>query len=203
MAKKKEAGATVAELLSNLYKDRTNEDDALTQGLTNLNSLANIDEAEQVAGKEFNQGVLGFRKYRSNLDITVACGTAQVRYIKLTKFIAMIENLHQKDRSATIMLQNFETNENNNISKGQILGRINPKSSAIHIMQGLTGRIIRNPSDIALLDIYYLDRTELAAYYVAAKYQIGNEDLLEDVIATHDGWKAFDVPLDLSKPYGV
>ncbi|MDA3823745.1 MAG: hypothetical protein PF450_14205 [Bacteroidales bacterium] len=204
MAKAKEAGQNVTALLGNLYEGYNEEgSEALLQGLTNLNSMAKIEEAEDVAGKKYSPGVIGFRKYKSKLDITIACGTAQVRDIKLAKFISMIENLHKTDKSATIMLQNFETSDNNNPSKGQILGRINPKSSAIHIMQGLTGRIIRNPSDIALFDIYYVDRTELTSYYLAAKSQIGNEAKLEEMIATFDGWKAFEVPLDLANPYGV
>ena len=204
MTKEKQTSQDIKELLGNLYEDYNEDNEALLQGLTNLNSMAKLEDAEDVAGKKYTKGVLGFRKYRSNLAITVACGTAQVRYIKLPKYISMIENLHQTDSSATIMLQNFETSDNDkSASKGQILGRINPKSSAIHIMQGLTGRIIRNPSDIALLDIYYIDRAELTSYYLASKFQIGNEGKLEEMIATFDGWKAFEVPLDLANPYGV
>lgn len=83
-----------------------------------------------------------------------------------------------------------------------MLGRLNAASSAITIIQGVTGRVVRTPADIALFDVYYLDRRDLTVFYLAAKAQIGNADRLETVIATFDGWKAFDVPLDPLNPYG-
>ena len=114
----------------------------------------------------------------------------------------MVENLHD-EKKATIMLQNFTNSDDNKGAQGQILGRINAKCSAIHIIQGLTGRIIRNPSDIALFDVYYIHRVDLTSFYLAAKSQISNKDLLETMIATYDGWKAYDVPLNPLYPYGV
>lgn len=172
----------------------------LTKGLANLNSIPTTD-LKHVAGKKYEQGVIGFRRARNNLMLAIACGKAQVRYIDLKKFIALIENMNDAE-SATIMLQNFQDQDDNRTSKGQVLARFNPESSAIHIIQGLTGRVIRNPSDIALFDVYYLDRLDLTSFYIAAKAQISNEDTLETMIATFDGWKAFPVPIDPSNPYG-
>jgi len=190
------------EFFSEIYSKKVNKESKLNQGLKNLLTLPDFDsEIPPVAGKVFSKGVLGFRRFRNNLMIAVACGKAQVRYIDLQKYIAMIENMHD-EKSASIMLQNFQDQEDNKTSKGQILGRLNPVSSAIHIIQGLTGRILRNPSDIALFDVYYLNREDLTSYYLAAKAQIKNDDLLETMIATYDGWKAFNVPLNPLDPYG-
>ena len=177
-----------------------NKNNNLAKGLANLNSIPTTD-LKHVVGKKYEQGVIGFRRARNNLMIAIACGKAQVRYIDLKKFIALIENMNDAE-SATIMLQNFQDQDDNRTSKGQVLARFNPESSAIHIIQGLTGRVIRNPSDIALFDVYYLDRLDLTSFYIAAKAQISNEDTLETMIATFDGWKAFPVPIDPSNPYG-
>ena len=114
----------------------------------------------------------------------------------------MVENMDVESK-ATIMLQNFTESEDGYSGRGQILGRINAASSAITIIQGVTGRIIRGPSDIALFDVYYLDRRDLTAFYIASKYQISNADQLETMIAAFDGWKAFNVPLDPLDPYGT
>ena len=113
----------------------------------------------------------------------------------------MVELMHDPS-SASIMLENFSDQDEYKSAKGQVLGRINAKCSAIQIIQGLTGRIIRNPSDIALFDVYYIDRVDLTSFYLAAKAQISNGDTLETMIASYDGWKAFDVPLDPLNPYG-
>jgi hypothetical protein len=99
------------------------------------------------------------------------------------------------------MLQNFTEAEDKRGGKGQILGRINPKVSAITIIQGVTGRIIRGPSDIALYDAYFIDRQDLTSFYLASKAQISTADTLETMIAAFDGWKAFDVPLNPLDPY--
>ncbi len=192
----------VGEIFADIFTDTCETKDGLMQGLENLNSIPNFSDPHPpaVKGKEFIAGVMGFRKTGA-LNITVACGKAQVRSFSLPKFIAMIENMHDP-ATATIMLQNFSDQDEKQSAKGQILGRINAGSSAIHIIQGLTSRIIRNASDIALFDVYYIDRVDLTSFYLAAKAQIGNGDQLETMIAAYDGWKAFDVPLDPLNPYG-
>lgn len=188
--------------LSGIFNKSFEEDYNILQGLNNLNSLPPFDEkVPPVKGKDFTPGIIGFRSFRTNLSLAIACGTAQVRYINLAKYVALIENMHDS-KSATIMLQNFSDQDDTRGSKGQILARFNQESSAIHIIQGLTGRVIRNPSDIALFDVYYLNRVDLTSYYLAAKAQLSNADLLETMIATYEGWKAFNVPLNPLNPYG-
>lgn len=174
----------------------------LDQGLKNLALLPEFDpdEGQPVPGKLFSAGVMGFRRTGRGLQLAVACGKAMVRYIDLGKFIAMVENLHDP-QTATIMLENFQEQDDKRSARGQILGRINAQHSAITIIQGVSGRIIRGPSDIALFDVYYINRKDMTAFYLAAKAQISNADTLETMIAAFDGWKAFDVPLNPLDPY--
>lgn len=189
-------------ILNNIYAETLEHEfnASLVQGLTNLNDIPEFSKTKTVKGKGFVAGLMGLRNFKSKLSLVVACGTAQVRYIDLEKYVAMIEKMKDPE-SATIILQNFQDQEDYKSAKGQILGRINPQCSAIHIIQGLTGRIIRSPSDIALFDVYYIDRVDLTTYYLAAKCQIGNASELDDMIATYEGWKAFEVPLDPLNPY--
>lgn len=209
MVKKTDGNDTSSEnekkLLGNLLDDSLENDDGMVQGLINLNSIPPFKGdpgPKPVNGKEFEKGVMGFKRIgKGELRLAVACGKAQVRYIPLGKFIAMVEKLHDSE-SATIMIQNFKDQEEYQSSKGQVLARINPQSSAITFIQGVTGRIVRGPRDIALFDVYYIDRIDLMSFYVAAKAQISNADELEAMIQAYDGWKAFDVPLDPLYPYG-
>lgn len=174
-------------------------DELFIQGLKNLKALP-VDQAP-VAGKPFETtGVMGFRKESRGLQLAIACGKAMVRYIDLRKFMAMVE-FAQDDESSTIMLQNFSESEEHSSGRGQILGRLLLKNSAIVIIQGVVGRVVRGPSDIALFDVYYLDRKDLFAFYLAAKAQISNKDTLETMVAAYDGWKAFHVPSDPLNPF--
>lgn len=198
---------TIEEILGNIFDPEPEEDEekeydeAFYRGLKNLNQLPDIYDAPPVKGKKFIEGKIGFRRKRNSLLLAIACGKAQVRYLDLIKYIAMIENMHDPE-TATIMLQNFQDADNQRSARGQVLGRVNPESSAIHVVQGLTGRIIDNPSDIAVFDVYYLDRKDLTSFYLAAKAQGENSDDLETMIATFAEWRTFDVPLDPLNPYG-
>lgn len=184
--------------LNTLFADSLNDDDIFKRGLNNLSSLPATPAP--LEGKEFSEGCIGFRKQSRGVQLAVACGKAMVRYLDLKKFIAMVEQMDDP-RTATIMLQNFTDADDKNGAKGQILGRINPQASAITIIQGVTGRIIRSSSDIALYDIYFINRQELVSFYLASKSQISTADTLESMIAAFDGWKSFDVPLNPLKPY--
>lgn len=186
--------------VSQIYENLISTDKNLKIGIDNIGSIPELDKNLGIPGKKFEKGVIGFRRVKSHLMLAIACGKAQVRYIDLQKFVAMIEKMDDP-KSSTIMLLNFQDQEDNRASKGQILGRFNAKNSAIHIIQGLAGRVIRNPSDIALFDVYYLDRVDIMSFYLAAKAQLSNDDTLETMIATYDGWKAFNVPLDPLNPY--
>jgi hypothetical protein len=192
----------VGSMLGNIFKtDTENGENKLQKGLENLQSLPAFDTPPPpVPGKVFTPGVIGFRKSSGMLHLAIACGTAQVRYISLAKYIALIENLHDPE-SASIILQNFQDKDEYKSAKGQVTARINALSSAITVIQGVTGRIIRSPQDIALFDVYYIDRKDLTAFYIAAKSQISTADQLETMIATYDGWKAFNVPLNPLNPY--
>lgn len=174
-------------------------DEQFIQGLANLKALP--VKQVKVAGKPCEvTGVLGFRKGSRGLQLAMACGKAMVRYIDLRKFMAMVEFAHDEE-SSTIMLQNFSESEENSSGRGQILGRLLLANSAIVIIQGVVGRVVRGPSDIALFDAYYLDRKDLFTFYLAAKAQISNQDQLETMIAAFDGWKAFQVPSDPLNPF--
>lgn len=189
-------------IFRNIFGERIEADQNLMQGLANLNMLPSFDTPPPaVKGRIFEPGLMGFRKNGAGkLNLAIACGVYQVRYITLAKYIAMVENLHLPE-SSTIMLQNFQDQDEHKSGKGQVLGRINAESSAIMIIHGLTGRIIKGMSDIALYDVYYLDRRDMTAFYLAAKAQISNGDCLETMIAVNDGWKAFSVPLDPFNPH--
>lgn len=191
--------------LSSIFGKKIESDDSLRKGLANLNRLPPFDAPPPaVHGKKFSPGIMAFRKTGAGkLSITVACGTAQARHIPLAKYVAMVEKLNDPE-SSTILLQNFQDQDDHRSGRGQELGRINAKSSAIVILQGLTGRIVRSMDDIALHDVYYLDRRDMATFYLAAKAQIGNADQMETMLTAYEGWKAFEVPLDhLSLPHGL
>lgn len=185
-------------LINKFSKD--DKDSSVLKGLYNLNKIAEFgSNLPPVKGSDFSEGVVGLRSSRKGLVLTIACGKSMVRFIPLRKFIAMVE--HMLDPvSATIVLENFKVSDNNQSARGQLLARINPESSAISIIQGVTGRVVRGAKDVALFDNYYIDRSDLTAFYLAAKAQISNEDTLEEMIQAYDGWKAFDVPLNPSNP---
>ena len=207
----KEKNSVLDQLLSGLQ----DESKSLQQGLENLAQLPEFSQFEdakenngskaleelEVKGKPYEKGVIGFRKSsQGELRLAIACGKAQVQYIPLPKFIALIENLHDKE-SSTVLIQNFKDQDGSKSARGQILARINAKKSAIAVIQGVTGKIVRGPGDIAALDVFYLNRTDLTAYYLSAKAQISNQSELETMIQSFDGWKHFDVPLDPLNPY--
>lgn len=176
------------------------ETPSLVQGLENLALLPPFEsvQATPIPGTVFYAGVIAFSRY--SRSVSVACGKAMVRHINLRKFIGMVESLHE-DREATVVLQNFQEQENNQQARGQILGRINRKHSAITIVQGLTGRAIKSFNDISSQDHYYINRSDLAAFYIAAKFQLLNEPTLESIQNAFDGWRAFEIPLNPLKPY--
>jgi len=193
-------------LIGNILGDAMDKKTGLAIGIANLARLPEFDPSGKtpgpLPGKEFDAGVMGIKSTRKELKITVACGKAMVRFIPFDKYVAMIEHMHDAE-TATIMLQNFSENDENRAARGQILGRINADYSAITIIQGVTGRIIRGPSDIALYDVYYLNKQDMLSFYLACKFQLGNEDQLDSMIAAFDGWKAFSVPLNPLDPYDL
>lgn len=199
----KASSTGLEELLKPLINkfSKNEKDSSLLKGLSNLNKIAEFSSnLPPVKGTDFSEGVIGLRKYSGKgLVVAIACGKSMVRTIPLRKFIAMVEHLDDPE-SATIVLENFKSSDNDQNARGQLLARINPDSSAISIIQGVTGRVVRGARDVALFDNYYIDRSDLTAFYLAAKAQISNEDALEEMIQAYEGWKAFDVPINPSNP---
>lgn len=168
----------------------------LRNGLDNLANVRSIEQVEKnpIKHKAFEKGCMGFRRQSQLISIAIACGKAQVRNIDIRKFVALVEKMNDETHH-TIMLQNFSDAEDGRAARGQVLARIDPKHSAIVVVQGLTGRVIRSDSDVVRYDVYYLDRDQLAAFYLACKYQLRGADQLETMIATYSGWVEYDICL--------
>lgn len=174
----------------------------LARGLANLARLPEFDLASgglvPVPGQEIVQrGIIGFRRSGGKITLAIACGTAMILYLPLDKYIALIERMFERDDEANIIVQNHKAGEEGREEgRGQIMARFNPIHSAFHVVHGVVGKVLKKPTDIARTDIYYLDRTDLACFYLAAKCQIGTEDRLENLIAAYDGWKGYSIPLN-------
>lgn len=189
-------------LLESIFSKRF-DDQNFAQALQNLNNLPDIEmvKGKYMPGKPFKRaGVIGFRRNGRNLTLTIACEKAMVRQIDLSKYIAMVENMHEGD-AATIVLENFIEPDENRQPRGQVLGRLNSTYSCITVAQGLTGRVIHGVGDVVRFDAYYLDKELLTSFYLAAKAQQGVKDELDELIGAFDGWKAFEIPLDPCQPH--
>ena len=208
MAKKTEKNDVTAEALKALLGIYTKVlsvqvSSGMSQGLVNLSGLVEFD-LEQGLPKpvpghgEVKLGVIGFRRASGQMSLAAACDTATVQYFPLEKVIAMIEGMHD-ERRANVVTQNHKVGDE---GRGQIVARINPVHSAFHVVQGVIGRVIKEPKDIVRSDVYYFDRQKLTSYYLAAKEQISTEDQLDDMIAAYDGWKGYSIPIDPLNPEG-
>jgi len=165
-----------------------------------IENLSKLNPPNKMPGKPLKEGVIGFKRNGRNLNLTIACGRAIVRQIELLKFVTMIEKMHDSD--ATVVLENFSDADEFKASRGQTLGRFNPKYSCITVAQGLTGRVIHGTSDVVRLDAYYLNKDILTAFYLSSKLQLGMEDKLSELIGAYDGWKVFELPVDPCNPEG-
>lgn len=178
------------------------ENEVIRQAIKNLANLPTMDEARErpMPGKKFYEGVMGYRRVANTLKLSVGCGRAMVRHIDPSKFIAMVENMHN-EKLATIVIENFtEGEDSNRMPRGQILGRINPDYSCMVIAQGLTGRVIHGPSDMVRLDAYYISKELLTAFYISSRLQRGVQSKLDELIGSFDGWKAYNIPRDPCEP---
>jgi len=187
-------------LLDKIFQHRYTESDG-TDSLfkKTLQKLANLPKPNKMPGKPLKEGVIGFRRNGRNINLTIACGRAIVRQIELLKFVTMIEKMDSATDS-TIVLENFADADEYKASRGQILGRFNPKYSCITVAQGLTGRVIHSASDVVRMDAYYLNKDILTAFYITSKLQLGMEDTLTGLIGAYDGWKVFDLPEEPCNP---
>jgi hypothetical protein len=180
--------------------------DDVARGLANLATLPDISaktcKIEPIFGYTFERGVVGFRRDSSTMTLAIACGKAQVRYISLEKYIALVEQMNDPE-GATIVLQNPTDKDNFKSARGQILCRINPKFSAVIVVLGVAGRIIKNKDDVASVEVYFLDRAEMSSYFLAAKAQLSTQNTLENMIAAYEGWREFEIPLDPLSAFGL
>lgn len=175
----------------------------LTRGIANLQKIKVYAEANWPAlpFSDFALGTIAFRsEWGEGIKIAVACGKAQQRHFALRHFVAMVEGIGKRDE-ATVLVQNFTDRDDKQSARGQILAQINPEHSAIVVWQGVAGRVISTYSDVALQEIYYIPRDDLAAMYVASKFQIANIKRLDELAAANEGWKNFNIPLDPKRNY--
>lgn len=187
-------------LLGGAIADRSD----MSKGLANLATLPDIADGRTtvraVYNKPFTEGVMGFRREGGSLGLTVACGTAQVRSVPLGKYVALVERMYDPDRPA-IVLQNPVEQDRNHAPRGQLLGRILPASSALVVGLGYSGRIVEKLEDFVKIDVYYLSRSTMAAFYLCGKLQLSTEDTLDELIAAYEGWYKFGIPLDPANPH--
>lgn len=201
--KEKVVATDVVEDLGALCATSVESNAGFALGLANLKKIQSYSESNWLVApySEFSVGTIGFKSdWGSGVKLVVACGKAQQRSIMPRHFIAMVEGAGDEDK-ASVLIQNFSDVDEKRTSRGQIIGQLNFEHSALIIYQGLAGKVIKRFSDIALQDVYYIPREELAAYYVACKFQMANSKRLDEMSAANEGWKAFNIPLDLKRPY--
>ncbi len=169
----------------------------LDHGLKNLSALPSSPIA--VPGKQLDAGLVGFRRWQRGQTLALVCGVEPVQYLSLSKFVALIDRADNKHRP-NVVLQNFAGGGDDQDVRGQILARLSLKHSAIIVCHGAGGKSIKCPKDILWTYVYSIERFDLATYYMAAKRQVANSGLLEELIEANDGQCVFDVPLDHVNP---
>lgn len=170
---------------------------AMAQGLRNLALFPPLDPAAKTPapyrGKPFSPAAIGFKRFgQDDVQIALAVQGGMPRYIPMAKFIPMVELLHHP-KHCTVVLQNYQTASDRREGRGQVLARILPENSAINVALGNQGVPIRDESDILRIDSYQIDRTVLTTYYLACKYQISGADRLDELIASFEGLRFYDL----------
>lgn len=205
MSEKKNGGNVVpgaAKALQEIFSnDLADAQPGLVQGLVNLASLPEFDLPNNIPAAvpghgEVQRGVIGFRRMGGQVTLALACGTASIAYFPLDKFNAIIEGAHD-ERSANINVQSPVQGKD---GCGQILARLNPRHSAIHVIHGVHGRVIKEKKHIVSNEVYYIPRATLGRYYLAAKAQIEAGDQLDSMIAAYDGMTGYSISLDPLSP---
>lgn len=167
------------------------------EGLTALAKFPPLDLEKKTPapyrGNPFNPAVTAIKFFGGEMRIAVAAHGSLPHQIPAAKLIAMVE-LMEDPSNNTITIQTFSVPEDKREGRPQILGRILPAHSAINIAYGPVGRPIRKIADILHLDSFQVSREVLGALYLAAKFQIGNEDMLDNLIASYEGIRHFDIP---------
>lgn len=202
-SKEKQVVSKVVEGITEVCAASVEANPGLALGLANLSKIKDYTEENWPAApySDFNVGTIGFRSdWVAGVKLAVACGKAQQRHFSAKHLIAMVEGMGNPD-TASVLMQNFTDQDDKRSAQGQIIGHISIEHSAIIFYQGLSGKIIKSYSDIALKDVYYIPKDDLAAFYVVSKFQSANIKRLDELAAANEGWKAFNVPLDLKRPY--
>jgi len=182
-------------------KELTDCEPNLERGLINLARLPEFDLKNGIPARVPGHvgvqcGIIGFRRMAGQMALALACGIAPISYLQLEKFIAIIELMHDES-SATVNLQSPVSGKD---GCGQIIARLNPSHSAIHVMHGVVGKVIKRTEHIVSNEVYYLPRTVLVRFYLAAKAQIEAGDQLDSLIAAYDGVKGYSIPVNPLKP---
>ena len=170
---------------------------SIRAGLTNLSQLPALDIENQLPDpyrdKRFTPAYMGFKFFGKELKIAFAASGAMSQHIPAAKFIAMVELMHDPKHS-TVVLQSSSFPAKDREGRGQVVGRILPANSAINIAHGKVGVPISGIDDILHLDSYQIDKVVLGSYYLAAKFQIGNESTLDSLFAAYEGFRFYDLP---------
>jgi len=183
--------------------DAVTGDENLTQGLENLASMASLDVAKPIRGmSDVEAGVMGFRRKKNNLTVAFVCGISPTFNCPTEKFIRMVESSHDPE-TRTVLIQNCSETVDGDGSRPQVLARLNPKHSALHVIWGHHGKVIYGSDQIAKHAVYYVHREDLLCYYLAAKAQIRGGDRLEALLAANDGWLEYDIPSNPLDPAAV
>ena len=77
--------------------------------------------------------------------------------------------------------------------KGQLLCSLKSNLSCLVFVQGVVGRIVRSPQDVALRSEYYIDKEMLKAFFVTSKLQLENQNELEQLMTAYDGWLDYKI----------
>lgn len=197
-AEQKEAPTAKRGLTESILTPELIEAYGLEHGLKNLSALPAIPV--KVPGKELDEGLIGFRRWRKAQMLALVCGVEPVQYISQGKFVALVERADDR-RRPNVVLQNFSGGGDGEEVRGQILARLSLQHSALIVCHGVGGKAIKGPKDILWTYVYSIDRFDLMAYYLTSKTQLGNAGRLEELIEANDGQCVFDVPLDHVNPH--
>lgn len=160
--------------------------EALELGLENINMITD----PPLRHMEKNPGILGFSRQQSELKLTIAYNKQMVRHITLRQFAELVEKIDQ-----TLLLSNFKESDRNfgSAPKGQLLCSLKSNLSCLVFVQGVVGRIVRSPQDVALRSEYYIDKEMLKAFFVTSKLQLENQNELEQLMTAYDGWLDYKI----------
>lgn len=186
-----------------MEKAQSGGDVGLIQGLKNIASMTQFNPEQglprPIPGMgEMVPAIMAFRRANKFMNLAVVGGKAPVFHLPLEKLVLIVERLHDRN-TRTVIVQNCSDAGSEHL-RGQILARINPDHSAIHVVWGALGRAISDPQDVSRSGAYYVRRDDLAAFYLAAKAQLKGGSLLEELLQSNEGWREYDLPTNPLDP---